>query len=308
MNVPNGGRQENGAGNGTGQGSAQQELEYELLGEIAVLSFTANPDVVELFRTTTLSWSVRLPPALVAPVSFTVVGEGPVVTNPGISGSATATPLSNSDYALIAETAIVNRQIATVSVRVDTPDCRPQGFPAAAITNLVQATITRLFQGDSNEFSLARSGVIVNSSNDTIFINVPLNLNIPNWFDATMDIAVQIGVGMQGAPPQATVSAWLRNVHVNVDWSWYSDVLSGGCTVAVAAGMEKVSQAFIRLIAQNSATGIAEELNRLVQVTAAIDRAQDTPERRTYTLTSLDLTSTTLDMTLCPLPASGSNG
>jgi len=95
--------EENGHDDSGGHASAY-EHEYGLLGQITVLSFTADPPRVAPFETTTLSWSVRLPPTLQS-VSLTVGGQ----TNLGSAGSVTVAPLSTTFYGIIAHGAVARR-------------------------------------------------------------------------------------------------------------------------------------------------------------------------------------------------------
>ena len=73
-------------------------------------------------------------------------------------------------------------------------------------------------------------------------------------------------------------------------------------TSAVAIGMQKVAQAFMSEIVRNQiAAGIAAELSDQVK-TLATEAQQSDPEGRTYTLTSLTLTSAGIDFIVCPEP------
>jgi hypothetical protein len=297
MTEPNGGHEPNG-GNGDGGGTSTnaQKQQYELLGFIQILSFTASPPQVTPFEPTTLSWSVRLPTNLHVPVSLTVAGQ----TSHGTSGNATAAPFATTEYGLAAETAIVSRVIGALTVPVDGSACKSGQIPGIVITNRVKEAITEQFQG-SSDFSLRGNGVSVDLS-DTIAINIPLSLNIPDWFDATMTIAIQIEVGMQGVPPQASIFAQ-ASTNVDVSWEWYSTLLSLGITSAVADGMQKIAQAFMSEIAQNQiASAIADEVNGQVQALAT-GAQQGDPGGRAFKLTSLTVTSDGITFTVCPTPS-----
>jgi hypothetical protein len=293
---PNGHEENGHDGNGGHPSEQEAEVEYQLLGGIGIVSFTASPSPVVPFERTTLSWSVNIPPALHG-VRLTVAGQ----TSAGASGSAIDTLYSTTVYSLTAETAIVNREIARLTVPVDDSSCKFGSIEGRVISSQLKTVIAQQFQGGSG-FSLGGAGVSVNLSDNTIAINIPLNLNVPDWFDATMSIAVQIEVEMQGVPPQAAVWVQVTNVGIDVSWSWYGTLLSLGVTSAVAAGMEKIAQVFMSEIAKSQiAPRIAEQISNLVQG-LAID-----PGGRTFALTSLTLTSGYLTYTVCPLPSASSH-
>jgi hypothetical protein len=295
----NAGHQGNGADDSGGHASAY-EHELGLLGQIRILGFTARPPRIAPFETTTLSWSVRLPPALHS-VSLTVAGQ----TNPGSSGSVTVAPYSTTVYGILARGALARREVATLRVPVDDSTCKPGYVAGSAITGIIESSITEQLQG-SSDFSLRGSGVGVTLSENIISIDIPLNLNVRHFFDAAMSIAVHIVVGMQGVPPQAAVSVQVASVEVDVSWSWYGTLLSGGCTNAVATGVERTAQAFMSVIAESQVSGIADQLSSLVRIVIANAEEND-PEGRTYALTSLALTSDGITFTVCPLPASSSH-
>lgn len=296
---PNG-REPNGGGNGGEGASPEQELEYRLLGQIEVLNFTANPLRVTPIGTTTLSWNVRPPPALHVPVSLTVVGQAVFVTNSGTSGSATAAPLSTTAYDLVAETAIVNRSIAQLTIQVNDADCKSPPIPVSEITSPIHDAIAQQLPR-SSDFSLGSAGISVTTSNDIISINIPVSAS-----GTDVSIAVQIEVGFEGMPPNATILARVLSVNVNIDTSTWDDIISLGSASACASKIEEVIEIFVGAIAENSiAPEITDKLNNLAQQLATVTRDLDS-QHRTYALTSMDLTDVYFTIQICPLPNSSS--
>ena len=141
MTHPNGGGQGSGGnGDGGGPSTSAQEQQYELLGFIQILSFTAAPPQVAPFEPTTLSWTVRLPTTLHVPVSLGVAGQ----MSHGTSGSATVTPFATTQYGLTAQTAIVSRAIGSLTVPVAASACQ-----SSQVNNQVQTAINQAQQSDS---------------------------------------------------------------------------------------------------------------------------------------------------------------
>jgi hypothetical protein len=288
--LPNGGD-----GNG-GASSTEQEKQYNLLGNIQILSFTASPPQVTPFEPTTLSWNVKLPTTHV-PISIVVAGH----TSNATSGSAVVAPVVTAEYGLTAKTEIISRMIGALIIPVDDTVCKSNQIYEGIITSQIKQAIADQFQGSSS-FSLGSGEPEVSLSDATLSIHIELNLDVPDWFNATMTIAIQIEVGMQGRPPQASVLAQVNSTNVDVSWEWYSTLLSLGITSAVADGMQKIAQAFMSEIARNQiAAGIADELSKQIK-TLATEAQQSDPERRAYTLTSLTLSGDGINFTVCPEP------
>jgi hypothetical protein len=300
MTHPNGGGQgSSGNGDGGGPSTSAQKQQYELLGFIQILSFTATPPQVAPFEPTTLSWTVRLPTTLHVPVSLGVAGQ----MSHGTSGSATVAPFATTQYGLTAQTAIVSRAIGSLTVPVAASACQSSQIPGLVIVDRLRDAITQQFQG-SSQFSLTGSGVSVTiSDHATIPVSFSLSLNIPDWFDATMTVKFEIEVGMQGVPPQGAVLVRAIGTNVDVSFEWYSTALSLGVSALVADAMQQLAQAFMAEIASSQiATGIGDEVNNQVQT--AINQAQQSDSQgRAFTLTVLTLAPDGIAFTICPLPA-----
>jgi hypothetical protein len=299
MTQPNGGGQQNGGnGDGGGTSTSAQKQQYELLGFIHILSFTASPPQVAPFEPTTLSWTVQIPTTLHVPVSLGVSGQ---LTH-GPSGSATVTPLATTEYGLLAQTAIVSRVIGSLTVPVTETGCQSSQLPGLVIVGRLRDAITQAFQG-SSKFSLTGPGVSVTISDvGTIPISFSVHLNIPDWFDASMSVKILIEVGMEGHPPQGT--AFVRAyTDLDVSFDWYSTALSLGVSALVADAMQQLAQAFMAEIASSQiADGIGDEVNSQVQ--SALKQAQmSDPQGRAFTLTALTLAPEGINFTICPLPA-----
>ena len=67
--------------------------------------------------------------------------------------------------------------------------------PAATVNALVASQVAPLFTG-SSDFSLkSPPGITVTSTDDgKINIDVPLSLDVPDWFYADMDVSIQLAI------------------------------------------------------------------------------------------------------------------
>jgi hypothetical protein len=298
MTAPNGGAHHPNGDGDAASTTAEQKRQYDALGAIVVTSFGAKPATVAPFASTTLGWSVKLPASLHVAVSFSLAGE----TVNGTSGSVRVTPFASGNYALTAHAPLVSRVIGSVAVTVDDRSCTSQGLSPASLNALVNKFAPAdLFTGDG--FSLA-GALTVKSALGTLTIEIPIKLSIPHYFDATMTITQAFAVGMRGMPPKASLSVDTGQTSINVDWSWYADVLSLGLTSGVAALVEIVSQTFIHYIARTQLAGTIEGAfdSELVQITIDGAHAKDPAPARTFVLTSVTMDELGLAVGVCPIP------
>lgn len=260
--------------------------QYQALGLLPVISFTAHPSQVAPFGTTTLSWEVKAPPSLHLPHVTLVIGG----QEQGLSGSANFTVIRDTEFGLTAKTELVDRMIRSLLVTVDESVCKTGSISGDLIVNLLTGTLRQQFPGD-HQVSLRSSGINVTLGDATISIVIPLALNIPNWFDAAMDISIEVVVGLGAG---GTVLVRASKVDVHVDWTWVQDI--AGCTEFG----QKIAQAFMTEIVNNQLVpGIAQPLISQVQELASSAQMSD-PQHRNFVLTSLTLTSDGITFTVCP--------
>lgn len=287
----------------SGNNSAAKEREYELLGAIQVVSFTANPTTVKRGATTKLSWEVRLPNTLHA---VTLIVGGQKVQ--GLSGSVSvsvgsytaASGPTTAEFGLTAETPLVSRMIAAVTVAVDTSECKKLSIARLILVDSIKHGLQERLQGssqvsvDGNGISVLMGDKLPKPLNGSIFIEIPLNLKVPDWFNAAMDIKVWLNMGIDNQNNQVPVTAPAVDVHVS--WTWLQDV--AGCTEFG----QKIAQALMTIIAQNAlAPVISQELTTAVQNFASSAQANDAPRHRKYELTSVDPWDDPITFTLCPI-------
>ncbi len=282
----------NGNGEDGGNSQAAAEQQFQLLGAIQVVEFAADPATVRPFETTKLTWQVKLPTTLHVPVTMTVAGTrgAPNAT----SGSAVATLTGTTLFGLTAATALVSRVIKTLTVTVDESGCRTfPTVPASVLTEPLKQELDGHFSGGSR-FALRSGGSQVTAVLGGANILIPLHLNIPNWFDADMDITIQLRIWMQSL---GTVTVQAPSTDVHVIWTWLQDL--AGCT----SFGEQLSQAFMgEIVANELVPLLAQRINSQVQSFASAQQQSD-PQHRTFVLTSFTFGPDGLGFTVCPRAA-----
>lgn len=290
---PNGGG-ENGDG---GPSHTAQEQQYQLLGFIQIDSFAANPPSVKPFQPSTISWSVRVPQTLHVPVSILVAGQ----KSTGSTGSVTVTPFASTEYGMTAETLIISRVIGALTVVVDDSECKSATIRADDIVLVIEGAVREAL-GGSSDFSLSGDGVQVTVNPGVISTHISLSINVPDWFDPTMNISADIHVGPGGVVPNLSLVVQTGSVDVNIDQAWYSEALSLGASAGIAAIVEKVSQIFLAEIVDAQVTpliasGIQDRIDGLLK-----DSHDADPAHRTFVLTSLSMGTDGVTFAACPLP------
>jgi len=280
-----------------GSNTAIQEQQFNALGTIEIISFTANPPAVAPFESTTLSWKVKLPQTLHVLVQFVVAGK----TFSGTSGSVTTEVAGTTEFGLTAKTNLVSRMIGAVTVTSDTSACVTTTYDATTVADVVTGEVNAAIPS-GNQFSFRGDGPSSTLGDGTITVDIPLNIDVPDWFDAQADVTIVLNVGASG--PVAAVKAFVSLASVNVDVSWglASQILSLGCEHFIETAMQKVAEAFLtEIVSTQVAPQTADSLNKLVQTTADMAKGND-PQHRKFALTSLTVSSDGLNYTVCPQP------
>jgi hypothetical protein len=283
-------------GDDPGTNTILQTQQWNLIGDTQILSFTANPPSIRQFESTTLAWSVKLPTQLHGIIK---VGVGSQISA-STTGSVVVSPLTNTDFHIVVETPIVSRAIGLCTVEVDTSGCQPpQGISAATINASVLENAQSSF-ADGSQVSL-RGTTSTKAHSGGLDITIPLAISVPDWFDATLDITMAIDVGMDGMPPHAVSKVVLRNLDVDFDWAWYSDVLSLGLTDLASTVANHVAQPLLEHIAEYEVVPqIKSGFDSFVASEAAAAQNLD-PTHRAYVLTEFGCDTMGVEFQLCPL-------
>jgi len=261
-----------------------REKEKAALEKVTEFTFHVVPFKVKVGGTVTATWDVTIPSIDETggfEIFITLNGE-PVPA----SGSKSFKVDQNTAFRLVAvidQPLVVSRILKQEIVTVDLSDCRSLPFPASVLTVPVKNAVDAAFSGNGQFQFRDPAGTQLTVGNASLDIRVPLTLDVPDWFDADMDIHVQLTIG--GRDGVVIVAAPV--VEATVDWSLLSDILSGGCTVAVATGMSKLAQVFLQEIVdaqiQPFVKGILEGV---VSEAVASAQAQD-PAHRPYAMTQM---------------------
>jgi hypothetical protein len=269
---------------GGGNGNIEAERQHRLLETIQVVSFSANPTTVTPFGTITLSWQVEVPTTLNFPVSIIVNGQ-----QVGTSGTLVITVVTQTEVQLAAASPLASAPLKTLTLTLDQSGCQMLAPPASLVTVPLQQQLTNRFSGSSS-FTLLGSGVTVTPFDGYANIAIPLDLHVPDWFDATMDIAIELDIAMAADRSSVTVQSF-TNVHIT--WTWVQDL--AGCTEFG----QKLSQAFMSDIVEHElAPQLAQQINGLIQSAATVQQESD-PQHRTFALTAFSF-GTNINFTLCP--------
>ena len=163
---------------------------------------------------------------------------------------------------------------------MDTGECQDQGFPASVVTVPIQDAIASMF-GGSSQFQL-KGDPSVTAGDGTVDIDVALTISVPNWFDADMDIAIQLTISGRS---QVFVKAPV--VNPKVSWSLLSNLTSLGCTSFIGDGMTQISKVFLEEIVDaqlipSVTQKLTDQVNSFISSLSAAD-----PQHRTFVMTSL---------------------
>ena len=266
------------AGNGdTTNNPAIKGQQFQLLGDIQIVSFVANPSRLQPFQKTTISYQVKLPTALKVPVKLAI---GTQAVN-GLHGSADFTLTSTTPFHLFASTELVSRSIATLTVTVDQSECRPGSISGLGLAAVIKANVDQSFTG-----RLRGNGSTVLLGAGTISIAVPLTLGGTR----TMDIDIELAVAK--ADQNVSISSTVT-VKVNLDTA--PDVDSW-CSNASA----KIVQPFmLHIVEKELVPAMHQQL--MDQINGLISSAEKTDRlRRQFALTSFALTSDGVTFMVCP--------
>jgi hypothetical protein len=269
--------------------------EREALSKVKLHKFGVVPIKVPIFGTVTASWDVTIPTDTAFDIDLTLNGE-----TVAPEGSETFTLAQQTLFVLrasISDDPTVTRLLKQQSVAVDTSDCKTQPFPASLVTEPVKAAFDSALSGGGN-FSLKPGGTSVTPGDaGLVDIHVPIAIDVPDWFDADMDIHIQLTI--TGTDQQVFVAAPV--VDPQVSWSLLSNLLSFGCSDLVSSGMTQLSKVFLELIVDRQLRPFVTQL--LVDIVNSFISMleQNDPGHRTFVMTSLIFSAAEgLLITACP--------
>ncbi len=280
-----------------GNGGDPPELvkkEREALKTVVLHTFVVSPLTVKTFGTVTASWNVTVPTNTAFDMFVELNGKAVPST-----GSQTFTVNQQTVFELataISDDPTVARILKQVTIHLDTSECRSQSFPASVVTVPLKQQFDDVFGGTS-QFTLKDGGTSVTAGDaGAVNIDVPLSINVPDWFDADMNVVIQLTI--TGAS-QVFVAAPVVNPQVS--WSFLSNLLSLACTSFIGDGMTQISKVFLEeIVDQQLRPAITQMLVDQIDMFTNSLQAADS-QHRTYVMTSLTFSNATgLVITACP--------
>jgi len=276
------------------------QKERDALKKVKVVKFGVTPIKVDPFSTVTATWNVTVP----TDTGFDIFVK---LQNQAVAPSGSKTiqvASSNIDVQLgaaIVDDPTVGVVLRGLPVVVNTSDCQTTPFiPASLVTTPIKNVLDAAFGGGGN-FSLKPGGSTVTAGNGGLVdIQIPIAIDVPNWFDADMNIHIQLTIA--GGNGKVFVAAPVVDPQVN--WSLLSNLLTFGCTDAIGSGMSQISKVFLEhIVDAELRPTITQELQSQVDSFVA-SLEQNDPQHRTFVMTSLLFTATSgLQITACPKPS-----
>jgi hypothetical protein len=276
------------------------QSEKDALNKVKLNTFTVVPTKVDPFGTVTATWNVTVPNT-----GFDIVISlnGQEVANSGSKTFKLATQGQNftlgagiNDPPL----PLAARILKAIPVLVNTTGCQDESFTAATFTSQLKDSLDSAFSGGGN-FSLNPGGSTVTAGDaGLVDIHVPITINVPDWFDADMDIHIQLTIS--GANGHVFVAAPV--VDPTASFPVLSGILSGACSDAVSTGMTKMAYAFLERIVDNELRpAVTAQIEDTVNKFTTLLQNNDA-QHRTFAMTTLIFSANEgLLITACPQTA-----
>lgn len=267
----------------------QKKDEQAALKRVVTRSFTANPLSVKTFGTTLISWNVTVPDS---PFDISVKLNEQVVAAVGSKNF----PLSQTtSFTLTAATENAGRPLGKLTVNVDESECQSRLVADSfLITQQLKFQFNNQFRGNT-QVKLRGNGTEATLGDRSIFIGVPLEIEVPHWFNAEMSISIELAVP-GGAPVKVSASS----VSVDVRWSFFEHLASLGCTGFVQSGMEQLAQVFMSHIVDTELVPTIQQAFNDQASKFALSLQDADPQHRTYATKSVVLSRDGLTITACP--------
>jgi hypothetical protein len=273
---------------GNGGDGESTKKEREALKGVVLRSFAVDPRKVKTFGTVTVSWNVTVPKS---PFDISIVLNDETVAP---IGNTSRTVVQSTTFTLTAATEHAARRLRTFTVQVDESDCRSKTIEPFPITQPLKAEFDQRFRS-SRKFTLKENGTEVTLGEGTINIHVPLELNVPHWFNADMEIFIQLAVHV-GLPIIVTAP----RVSASVSWTFFENLASVGCGHFIQSGMTQMAETFLAdIVSAELVPKVAQAVNDEVDKFKSTLQTED-PAQREYSLTVLVLSTSGLKFTCCP--------
>jgi len=220
----------------------------DILADVSLESFTANPTAIVPFGASVLRWSVT------GPISgFHVELNGQGVTK---SGEQVVQPASTATYRLTANAGQFSKALSTIQVAVDSSSC--QINPIVNPQSAIQAPVTASIVSDGKDYFRDGSLPIVTFSSGSIRLQLQLGHHIGYFPDPDVNIDASFGLAVHNGALEATA----EQISVDIGFPWWQSWVWGipGAVPALAitldAGKEHAQKKM-----HNGILGIVKLLN-----------------------------------------------
>jgi hypothetical protein len=279
----------------------------DLAGDIGIIDWDRDNGLLDRLELESLEITPRsIEPYQEAVVSWQVTGPTDQVnlrlnsTPVEAQGSLTVSPLSTRTYTLQAVKSLSIRKLGQVELTVEDAECRQSLIPRHLVENELEDFLTERLQGHDKVDLDGTVDAAVNENG--IAVSIPLEIEVPNWFNADMDVDVAMRVFARRDGSGSRVVADLVSVDVDVIWHWLEHVLSLGVTGALQAAMQRLLDLSItRMLGPQIEERLARQLQRVVDGLLGLMKATDADDRE-YLLTSLHTSSVGIELVGCPEP------
>jgi hypothetical protein len=255
------------------------EQQLELLADIQVIKFTANPASVEPFQNTTVSYQVKLPTALKVPVTFSVNQQ---TLGHGVEGSASFPVTSSTTFQLHAATNLTGRNIATTQVTMDQFQCKMGSIDGNLMAAAIKTQIDQSLAG-----TISGTGSTVVLAPGSISIDIPIDLQ----GQGTMKMDLLLWVGVKDQKVSVTDHGVTVQVHLNTAAnveSWCSNAIQ----TIVTPFMQRITD---NEIAPSIQQQLMDQVNGVIKTAEQADTIH-----RTFALASFALTNDGASFLVCP--------
>jgi hypothetical protein len=191
------------------------------------------------------------------------------------------------------------RGLTSSGVRVDPVDCQNRSISPGLITNPFKQEFDKRFSVPG-KVTLRDNGSIVGLGDNRISISVPVEINVPNWFDADLDLAIELAVRHVSTTGNEPLNVTVHSIDFDVDWSFLENLASLGCGHLVELGMSKLGQVLMEnMIATELAPRVTSELNKVATQQRDLVQQQD-PLQRPHQFTKVAISPDGLTFRFCP--------
>lgn len=266
---------------------------HQLINEARLVAFTATPNPRAPWDWSTLAWQVTMPTTVLPGVHVELVlyGEGEQLVQP--QGTRPAKPYNDTRYALVVRTPLAARQLGTVDLAVDFGACFELPQRIDEVKEMIRAEVKRAFPS-SGQVTLRGDDIPVDIGINAFVVDVPLKADVPNWFDADIDMSL----GFELYPVDGRVAAKYSFATVDVSFGVASTVLSAGCSRAVGKALEVSAEGFFDgFIGPAIARQMRDKVQAGMNAAMEVFNRNRTPKYKVY---DFALTETNLLVRVCP--------